>query len=142
MKLLKVSFLVFLFLIVCFSLYHIETKDSVSANSYLLAIASVCLFVVCFLRVALNIKLGGKFLSLEEEIETIQVKQEQLSKIATTLYKLTILTKFHKIYPLEYDKNIEISNRLQEEIKQYIDDNVIDDFVKELEESNKRFTNS
>jgi len=42
------------------------------------------------------------------------VKQEQLSKIATTLYKLTILTKFHKIYPLEYDKNIEISNRLQE----------------------------
>lgn len=70
------------------------------------------------------------------------MKQEQLSKIATTLYKLTILTKFHKIYPLEYDKNIEISNRLQEEIKQYIDDNVIDDFVKELEESNKRFTNS
>ena len=141
MKFLKVSFLIFLFLIVCFSLYHIETKDNVSNNSYFLAITVIILFVLCFLLLALKIKVGGQYISLEQDLADLQVEQKKLSNIATTLYKLTILTKFHKIYPLEYDKNIEISDRLQEEIKQYINDPKIDDFVKELEESNKRFTN-
>jgi hypothetical protein len=139
MKFLKVSFLVFLFLIVCFSLYHIETKDNVSNNSYFLAITVIILFVLCFLLLALKIKVGGQYIQLEQDLVNLQVEQEKLSKLATTLFKLSILTKYLTIYPLEYDKNIEISNRLQDEIKQYINDPKIDDFEKELDESNKRF---
>lgn len=140
MKFLKVSFLVFLFLIACFSLYHLITIDKIIGNTYLFIIFSVFLFAGCFLRVALKIKLGGKYLSLEEEFETLQVEQQKLTKIATTFNRFLIFFKYHTFYPVEVDKNFEIFERLQNEIKEYIDDSGIENLIKELDERHKKFS--
>lgn len=139
MKFLKVLFLVFLFIIVCFSLYHIETNDNVSNNSYFLAIISIIVFVLCFLLLALKIKVSGQYISLEQDLANLQVEQKKLSNIATTLYKLLIFFKYHIFYPAEVDKNFEIFERLQNEIEQYIDNTDIDSLKKELDESHKKF---
>lgn len=139
MKFLKVSFLVFLFLIVCFSLYHIETKNNVSGNSYFLAIISIIVFVLCFLLLALKIKVGGQYISLEQDLANLQVEQRKLSHIATTFNRFLIFFKYHTFYPVEVDKNFEIFERLQNEIKEYVDDTGVDDLIKELDESNKKF---
>ena len=53
---------------------------------------ALVIFVLCFLLLALKIKVGGQYLQLEQDLEEIQVEQRKLSKIVTSLYKLHIIS--------------------------------------------------
>lgn len=81
MKLLKSLFLIFPFLILCFSLFHIQTSRNISSGAYFLTMIALVIFVLCFLLLALKIKVGGQCLQLEQDLEEIQVEQRKLSKI-------------------------------------------------------------
>ncbi len=125
MKFLKVLFLLFLFMIVCFSLYHIVSQKIVPSNAYVFSIASLLVFSVCFLLIVLNIKIGGKYVSLERDISDIKQHQEELSLIATAFYNLTMVNLVisrHKIPP----KNlIDKHHLLTKELNKYLDlDNI------------------
>ena len=72
-------------------------------------------------------------------MNVLERKQKQLSKVATTFNRFLIFFKYHTFYPVEVDKNFEIFERLQNEIKEYIDDSGIEDLVKELDESHDKF---
>lgn len=141
MKFFKIAFLIFLFIIVCFSLYHIETKNNVSGNSYFFAIIAVIVFVLCFLLLALKIKVGGQYIQLEQDLANLQVEQKKLSNISTTLYNLLIFLRYTGTFPIEELKNHEIFNRLQAEIEKYIDRDSTNNLMQELNDSHVRHIN-
>ena len=132
MKLLKVLFLLFLFFIVCFSIYHIETRDNVSNNSYFLAIIAIVIFTLCFLLLALKIKISGFYLSLEEDLANLQEKQKQLSILATAFYKLHRISVALRDIKGSSTKIAKMNLLIEDKIKHLLDDNEIDTFSEEL----------
>ena len=132
MKLLKSLFLIFLFLILCFSLFHIQTSRNISSGAYFLTMIALVIFVLCFLLLALKIKVGGQYLQLEQDLEEIQVEQRKLSKIVTSLYKLHIISIAYTRYDNSNKSVLKFVPKIKDEIEDLIDFEDIDSFLKEI----------
>ena len=132
MKFFKVIFLLFLFIIVCFSLYHIETKENVSNNSYFLAITAIILFVLCFLLLALKIKVGGQYLSLEQDLANLQVEQKKLSSIVMALYKCFRINVALRDIKGSSSKIAVLNLSIRDELQQLLNDKELESFNNKL----------
>ena len=137
--LMKILMLLLLCLFVYLSLSHLLNIEKPTIGAYWLTIFTIFIFFIYVLVSFLDLEVLSKWVSIKRKMNTLENKQKQLSKIATTLYKLLIFFKYHIFYPAEVDKNFEIFERLQNEIEQYIDNSDIKRLKKELDESHKKF---
>jgi len=98
--------LLILGLFVYLSLSHLLKLETPSIGAYWLAIFTIGSFIVYFLVFFLDLEIISKWVSIKRKMNTLENKQKQLSKIATTFYKFLILFKYHTFFPVEVDKKL------------------------------------
>ena len=140
MKFLRILFAIFLFIVFILTILHFVSLKVPTSGAYTILTVSFLSFIAFFGVLFLNVEVGSKIISLKKQVQSLENKSKEVQILAKTSAKLAILSKYQTLSPLEFDKNIEISDRLQEELKQFINDDEINNFIKELDESHNKFS--
>lgn len=144
MKIAKVSFLLFLLIMVILSTLNVYYHQSIL--SYLVVVVAYLTFVKLYsnLVFGLNIttKLTSKLLSLEQSISELDTKQKELKQLAIGLVRHSMLYtegsgfwgKTPDIYEKEIDKTLE-------SLSSYLPPNFIKDIKNEIKQLDAKVKN-
>lgn len=129
---LKIIMLLVLVIFVYLSLSHLLNLTAPSAGAYWLAIFTIAFLIIYFLVFFLDLEIMSKWVSIKRKMNTLENKQKQLSKIATALYKLNLISIASLDSDVNSDVVYEMRSLINVDIQKYLDSSDIDSFAKKL----------
>ena len=124
----KILMFVILCLFVYLSLSHLLSIDKPTIGAYWLSIFTIGLLIIFFLVFFLDLEIITKWVSIKRKMNTLENKQKQLSKIVTSLYKLSLIMFASKQNKFESKKFLDEYMQITSELEKYLDADEIDSF--------------
>ncbi len=137
MKYSKIIFLFFLILVFVSSIIHFSSLKEPSTGAYSIIIVSFISLSAYFAVVFLDLEIDGKLISLRKQVLSLENSQKELSKLATALYKISLLNTVSRGMIGDLNRFAEEHDKIVNDIEQYIDENEIEQFAVILDDIRK-----
>jgi len=128
----KIAFAVFLFVFFVLSIVYLLSLNDPSYGAYSVVLGSFIAFSAYCGVVFLNLKIGGKLLSLEKSVQSLDKSQKELEQVIKSLNRLAFINFNSTKYSTIPDEFKELTKSILDDLNEYVDDKGLVDFKDRL----------